>query len=389
MRQIGNWRLDVDQCIGKGTHGCVYECKRLDKQGSAAMKFIDCSGDKERQYLNEINLMEKIHALATTNPELDVKAVRYIDSGPTSSPGINYYVQTLVTGGNMREYYRDKDASEEICKPVFRDIANYIYLCNINQIYHNDINLDNVMIDPSTPPRAYVIDLGLATDHQDGLTTEHKDGIWRYIPPDADSTHPRDIWAFGILVAETLLGFYEPPAEMLSYSEEYKTPHRPAKSYITKYIHKITTNTKVSRSLTQLLKDILEEKLTEPVRFKTRIDTWYEGEEEDDFDLSFFQPQRVPAGVLDQSVAVGNDQRVGEEYDEYDIDQRFRAQHEKQGTCSGSSCGARFINWLGWGGRKRTQKKRTRKTPRTRRKRTRRKRTRRKRTRKTPRTRRR
>ena len=362
-RQRGGGRGTKGDFLGKGHFGSVYECS---VEGVAdgqryAMKVFDSIGktDIGEMYDNmmkEIEYTQKVHGLAT-DPEykhLNLKTVEVIYF--QWEPPLAYYVQTLLTGGDMKQQldkYISRDPpehwNENFWKPAFRDIANYIYLCNINEIYHNDIKLENVMLDRLVPPRAYVVDLGFATEK----VAAKRKGTTQYMPPGSFDhsceKFPRDIWAFGILVSEMLLGRLFP----------YKDP---GYREVQVWRKAISTSPDISETLKLLLQLILytEEdhlkgylkRLTDASKFKTRIDTWFNTEEDEG------------------------------------IPPEFREQHKAQqrGTCIGSSCGARFINLFRWGGGGYAQKKRTRrkrKTPRTRGKRTRRKRTRRKRTRRT------
>ena len=341
--------------IGTGTYGSVHECSKVGEDGQRyAMKVFEFRSKTSTeiytmklQIQDEIDFTKDIHKLATDPKSkykhLDVKAVEIIESNlALVDQEQGFYVQTLITGCNMLEYLKHllqsgEHVEETFVKQAFLDIANYIYMCNTNKIYHNDIKIENVMVDKSKPPRAYVIDLGLATK------TVTKNGTRYYIP--LDNTYPRDIWAFGILVSEMLL--------------EKLFKNTPTDDILEDWRLQITNSVNISPTLKILLGDILHNdptsRLTDPTAFKERIDTWY----------THVAPEPEPEP----------------EPDEYEEDPRFpHAQQDgtETGTCRGPSCLRRFFG-LGSGY---AQKKRTR------RKRTRRKRTRRKRTRRTQRTRR-
>ena len=110
-------------------------------------------------------------------------------------------------------------------------------MCNKNDIFHNDIKLENVMLNRAEPPRAYVVDLGLVTQ------TPTSAGTVNFMPP--DDAYPRDIWAFVILVSEMLLG------------EFFRSPRRGKSSYLEDWRLKITRSRNISDDLKTLLKNIL------------------------------------------------------------------------------------------------------------------------------------
>ena len=388
--------------IGEGAFGKVYKCWDAAKfshipgayNTGYAMKIIDLKKSKmtEEAWSEEIRLTQEIHGLATDNQHLDVKAVEIIDEGGDYHNDKNqkFSVQTLVQGHNMRNNMKVK-GSEQHWKQAFRDIANYIYLCNKNGIYHNDIKPENVMLDRvflsgknETSPRAYVIDLGLASKGTNGS------GSPSYVPP--DETHPRDIWAFGILVSEMLLNrlFHPQQWKRITLPDRSEKLVCPTPAPLEAWRKDIQASPNISETLKDLLQDILDPEPTKRLienksdfkTFKQRIDAWF-NKKESVPGLN----KRVPVN-LDESVPVNLDESIQVNEDEY-IDPRYEKDHEEQGgtgtdTCFGSSCKS-FFKKLGLGGggyarrkrtrRKRTRRKRTQKTPRTRRKRTRRKRT--------------
>jgi hypothetical protein len=169
-------------------------------------------------------VINKIYELAQQkNKEgLMIHATRIYEHGVYNNGDKGYIVMTLLRGGSLTtliDYGKKyQQTSEDSVKPIFKDIVNYIALCNSNGIAHCDLKPDNVILDEvlledgTTQRNTYVIDLGLASYIKNGYI-KGKGGTFWYVPPEVlikveggrtASYTPYDVWSIGVMLIELL-----------------------------------------------------------------------------------------------------------------------------------------------------------------------------------------
>jgi serine/threonine protein kinase len=196
-------KLEVQECLGRGTFGVVY--KVVDTLGDVtrALKLIlrDRHSTLERlkkEYKTLVHLSEHPHV------------VRVIDANVLPGDGPPYMLFEYVDGEDVGDLIQDSRFAPEDALVLFRQVADGLAHLHREGVYHCDIKPHNLLW---TVRGAKIIDFNVSIRTEDN---GHGGGSRRYLPPDLDLSGPpspselvdRDLYALGITVYEALTGRY-------------------------------------------------------------------------------------------------------------------------------------------------------------------------------------
>ena len=205
------YRLDAE--LGDGGSATVYRATDLQLSREVAVKLL-----RRRNMTPELAVrFERARVgAALAHPHV----VQTLDFGRTE--GTLFLVTQLVEGGDLHRYHSaHRPLAIDTVIAISLQIAQGLVAAHAIGLVHRDLKPENVLLDaPETAPWIRIADFGLAyIDHahdprQGRLTTDGMvSGTPTYMAPEQVSDGaigpPSDIYAFGCLVYELLLG--DPP----------------------------------------------------------------------------------------------------------------------------------------------------------------------------------
>ncbi|XAR71022.1 Non-specific serine/threonine protein kinase [Bertholletia excelsa] len=199
--------------IGKGGFGCVYKAK-LDNNGNVAVKRLDGgTRDATAEFETEVDLLSKIQHSNI------ISLLGYSIHGET-----RLLVYELMPNGSLETQLhgpsRGSALTWHLRMKIALDIARGLeYLheyCN-PPVIHRDLKSSNILLDSSFD--AKLSDFGLAiTDGTQNKNNIKLSGTVGYVAPeyllDGKLTDKSDVYAFGVVLLELLLG--RKPVEKLA-----------------------------------------------------------------------------------------------------------------------------------------------------------------------------
>lgn len=270
----------LECCLGRGGMGAVYRAQHKELQKTFALKLIRHSVLQDPMYLarfkTEAKAMGKLH-----HPHI----IQVTDYGiDTRNSGIPYLVMEYLEGTTLREHLKVKIfLTIEEAFPPLESIASAIDYAHSNGILHRDLNLKNIFLirDLSGKPQVKILDFGLARiigeypqRKEKVITPKPKQSLKNskeqaetktlvldldrvvdsqeqemskltqtgivmgtpgYIAPEIlkglEATTSSDIYAFGILVYEVLVGSepFKGSYEQIITQHVYENPPLPSK----------------------------------------------------------------------------------------------------------------------------------------------------------------
>ncbi len=205
---INNYKI-LDT-IGKGGFGIVYKAEKDNK--IIALKVIKTrlNNKKFKKYiLNEVDILEKI-----SKPNCNMYLSCYYDHSYNQDETSVFIEMEYIKGITLEKYIsslrkkgkKNKEDNEEKINrhllAITKDIINGINYLHDNNILHNDIKHNNIMITPDLVPT--LIDYGSSCIiyDDDFCKTEYR--TLKYSAPEILHTRKRtkksDIWSLGIML---------------------------------------------------------------------------------------------------------------------------------------------------------------------------------------------
>nr|VDD13250.1 unnamed protein product [Brassica oleracea] len=233
--------------IGQGGFGCVYKAS-LDSNTKAAVKKIEnVSQEAKREFQNEVELLSKIQhsniiSLLGSASEINSSFVVYelmekgsLDDqlhGPSCGSALTWHMRMKIALDTARglEYLH------EHCRPP---------------VIHRDLKSSNILLDSSF--NAKISDFGLAVSvGVHGSNNIKLSGTLGYVAPeyllDGKLTDKSDVYAFGVVLLELLLG--RRPVEKLSPSQ--------CQSLVTWAMPQLTDRSKLPNIVDPVIKDTMD-----------------------------------------------------------------------------------------------------------------------------------
>ena len=205
--------------IGSGSFGVVEKAIRKRDQKVIALKIIDIPSYNQR--LKEMIDEEVITLKKLSFPKCHPFIVCYYDGG-YDEKNMKYLIEMeLIKGRDMFDFVQDKSFTNEelyyYLLLIASDVSRVLKHVHSENILHNDIKLENIMIEKDTNiPK--LIDFGLAcnTHHTIswGDACTKVAGTPRYVAPeflgDVDGLKlpASDMWALGVALYTAVKGEY-------------------------------------------------------------------------------------------------------------------------------------------------------------------------------------
>ncbi|KAE8658235.1 putative receptor-like protein kinase [Hibiscus syriacus] len=209
-------QVSSSNILGIGGFGCVYKAQIVD--GSyAAVKKLECSShDAEQEFQNEVDLLSNFK-----HPNI-ISLLNFSSYNET-----RFIVYELMQNGSLETQLHGKrtkklssfNLSQRRMKVAMDIVRGLVYLhehCN-PPVIHRDLKSSNILLDSDF--NAKLSDFGLAvTDAAQNKNNLKLSGTLGYLAPeyllDGKLTDKSDVYAFGIMLLELLLG--RKPVEKLA-----------------------------------------------------------------------------------------------------------------------------------------------------------------------------
>ncbi len=196
-------KYTIEKFVGQGTYGATY--RAFDKSKNQRKKFAFKVLTIPRPLMNEIEPLKKLGDHEGIVPVLD----------GNSEKGINYMVTEFRNGMNFREMLQSNRLGmnlDEVLK-IFKPVAKALDYLHSNDIVHGDLKPESIILckgktndDPLEP---VVTGFGVSKIAGKVLPYHSKDNC-NYIAPelweDREPSRASDVYAFGVMLYETLEG---------------------------------------------------------------------------------------------------------------------------------------------------------------------------------------
>ncbi|EEF46905.1 probable receptor-like protein kinase At1g80640 [Ricinus communis] len=239
-----------DDCLlGIGGFGHVYKAV-LEDDKHVAVKKLDCSGDDaHREFENEVDLLSKMH-----HPNI-ISLVGY-----SVHEEMGFIVYELMRNGSLEDLLhgpsRGSSLSWHMRLKIALDIARgleYLHEFCKPAVIHRDLKSSNILLDSNY--NAKLSDFGLAVaDSSHNKNKLKLSGTVGYVAPeymlDGELTEKSDVYAFGVVLLELLLG--RRPVEKLAPAH--------CQSIVTWAMPQLTNRASLPNIVDPVVKDTVDEK---------------------------------------------------------------------------------------------------------------------------------
>ncbi|KAL1290938.1 hypothetical protein AAHE18_20G165200 [Arachis hypogaea] len=205
--------FDESNILGEGGFGCVYKA-RLDDNLVVAVKKLHCqTQNAEREFENEVQLLSKIQ-----HPNI-IPLLACSINGDT-----RFIVYQLMQNGSLEAHLHGPTRGSALTWNMRMKIAldtarglEYLHEHCHPPVIHRDMKSSNILLDANF--NAKLSDFGLAiTDGSQSKKNIKLSGTLGYVAPeyllDGKLTDKSDVYAFGVVLLELLLG--RKPVEKLA-----------------------------------------------------------------------------------------------------------------------------------------------------------------------------
>lgn len=210
----------VSRLLGKGSFAEVRLANRISDDKLVAIKSFRNSTQNPQQtsrvIQNEIKILKSID-----HPNI----VKLLDI--VVSNDFTHIVLDYCDGLNLYEYMHNrgsKPVSESLARRIFVQLLNAVNYLHLNNIYHRDLKLDNIMIDRSG--KVTIIDFGFAIQVSESTKITSFCGTPFYMAPEiyqmmSYQGHSVDIWALTVILFKLTVGEF--PFKKTSTDQTPKT----------------------------------------------------------------------------------------------------------------------------------------------------------------------
>ncbi len=213
-RSFGSFQ--IQQRIGKGGMGAVYEATQSDPRRQVAVKVLrhDNAIDDStlRRFQNESEVLAKLQ-----HPNI---AHVYASGTFRDEEGVQpWFAMELVNGFTLKQFLRQADWSEKQKLDLFLRICDGVSHAHQRGVVHRDLKPENILVkDSSSPPQPKIVDFGIAriaagsTSGSTMTKTQAVLGSIDYLSPEQVNfendqlDHRCDIYSLGVVFFEMLTG---------------------------------------------------------------------------------------------------------------------------------------------------------------------------------------
>ncbi|KAK2452889.1 Protein kinase superfamily protein [Trifolium repens] len=246
-KATGNFK--ESNILGEGGFGCVYKA-RLDDNLDVAIKRLNCECQyAEREFENEVELLSKIQ-----HPNV----ISLL--GCSSNEDSRFIVYELMQNGSLETQLHGPSHGSALTWHMRMKIAldtaralKYLHEHCYPSVIHRDLKSSNILLDANF--NAKVSDFGLAiTDGSQNKNNIKLSGTLGYVAPeyllDGKLTDKSDVYAFGVVLLELLLG--RKPVEKLNPSQ--------CQSIVTWAMPQLTDRSKLPNIVDNVIKNTMDPK---------------------------------------------------------------------------------------------------------------------------------
>jgi serine/threonine-protein kinase len=207
-------RYTIQQTLGRGGHGAVYQATDGMLGSQVAIKFLHADVAKEPGY--KTRMMREVKAMGALSGTSAVQVMGF----SKSADGGMYIVMEMLSGRNFEQYLREIESfggklSTAKLVELLGPIVDTLQAAHEIQIVHRDLKPGNIMVlDTLGRGPVRLLDFGIAKDlRADPLTMEGMVAgspgyiapeVWRAKPDLLD--HRLDVYSFGVIVFRALAG---------------------------------------------------------------------------------------------------------------------------------------------------------------------------------------
>lgn len=200
--------------IGSGNFGRVYKARRLSDGKIVALKVINVRTDAMLKDIDrEVNILKKI-----SDPTCQPFLVCFNSSKYLEDTWEFLIEMDMVEGKTLDEFIKSVSEDKK-CKYlllILKDIIKAIIYLHKNNIVHNDIKPDNIIIDENLTP--VLVDFGVACEDINVCSLDDKNkkccknigGPKQYISPETLATKAyykeSDVWSLGVTLYVSATG---------------------------------------------------------------------------------------------------------------------------------------------------------------------------------------
>ncbi|XP_010541586.1 PREDICTED: probable receptor-like protein kinase At1g80640 [Tarenaya hassleriana] len=232
--------------LGQGGFGCVYTVK-LENNVLAAVKKLDCGTEEATsEFKNEVEILRKMQ-----HPSI-ISLLGYSMTDTT-----RFIVYELMQNGSLESQLHGPSRGSALTWHMRMKIAldtsrglEYLHEYCHPPIIHRDLKTSNILLDSSF--NAKISDFGLAVTSSTKSNNIKLSGTIGYVAPeyllDGQLTEKSDVYAFGVVLLELLLG--RRPMEKLAPTE--------CQSIVTWAMPHLTDRTKLPNVVDPAIKDTMD-----------------------------------------------------------------------------------------------------------------------------------
>ncbi|CAN8299174.1 unnamed protein product [Cochlearia groenlandica] len=246
MLEKGTSGFKESNILGQGGFGCVY-LATLDNNVQAAVKKLDCVNEEAaKEFKCEVEILSKIQ-----HPNI-ISLLGY-----STNDTARFIVYELMPNVSLESHLHGTSRGTVITWPMRMKIAldiarglEYLHEHCHPAIIHRDLKSSNILLDSSF--NAKISDFGLAVVNGPKNKNLKLSGTVGYVAPeyllDGQLTEKSDVYAFGVVLLELLLG--KKPVEKLGPGE--------CQSIITWAMPYLTDRTKLPNVIDPAIKDTMD-----------------------------------------------------------------------------------------------------------------------------------
>lgn len=202
MKTVGKYK--IDQLLGSGSFGKVYQCTDTDTHQLYAIKVI--SLDLIRENKLELQLKKEFTLLKKLNHENIIKLTETL-----RTKKFIFLITELICGGDLYDYLNTNGPMcEKDAQRIFGQIINAVDYCHAKGIVHRDLKDSNILL--TNDQNVKIADFGFANvcvKPEDLLSTIC--GTMSYCAPEIlihkPYSYPVDIFAIGVILFLIVSGF--------------------------------------------------------------------------------------------------------------------------------------------------------------------------------------
>ncbi len=193
----------IGKGLGQGGFASVYLAKHKKNGFIVALKVIERDKIKKKHLENQIRDEYLIQSSLNHDNIIKIYA-HFCDNARI------FFVMEYASGGDLyQELKKNGTFSEDLLHPIIKDVALGLQYCHSEHVIHRDIKPDNILL--SLERRCKITDFGLAVklNHDEKYATGFV-GTIDYVSPEiikhSKCSYSTDVWSFGVLIYELLVG---------------------------------------------------------------------------------------------------------------------------------------------------------------------------------------